>query len=81
MLHGDLKSRNVLLRDEESGLAIKITDYNVTRGSTDSSKATQTGTWPWMAPEVMNGPEFTSKCDVYSFAIVMWEILSGLQLL
>ena len=35
----------------------------------------QAGTTPWMAPEYLEGKDFTEKCDVFSFAIVMWEIL------
>jgi len=30
----------------------------------------------WMAPEVMLFKEFNEKCDVYSFGIVLWEILT-----
>jgi len=38
----------------------------------DSAK----GTPLWMAPEVMQFKEFNEKCDVYSFGIVLWEILT-----
>ena len=30
----------------------------------------------WIAPEVLRGERFGEPCDVYSFAIVMWEILN-----
>ncbi|KAL6880455.1 hypothetical protein ACP4OV_012020 [Aristida adscensionis] len=37
------------------------------------------GTLPWMAPELltMNGTKVSEKVDVYSFGIVMWEIITG----
>lgn len=34
------------------------------------------GTPLWMAPEVMAGEIFNEKADVYSFGIVLWEILT-----
>jgi len=30
----------------------------------------------WLAPEVMKGGEYTEKCDVYSFGIILWELLT-----
>jgi serine/threonine protein kinase len=37
------------------------------------------GTPLWMAPEVMAGEIFNEKADVYSFGIVLWEILTRLE--
>ncbi len=34
------------------------------------------GTFLWMAPEVAEGKEYTSKADVYSYGIIMYEILT-----
>ena len=34
------------------------------------------GTFHWMAPEVLDNKPYTLKADVYSFGIVLWEILS-----
>jgi serine/threonine protein kinase len=35
------------------------------------------GTYAWSAPEMLqHEPEFTGKCDVYSFAIVVWEMVT-----
>ena len=36
----------------------------------------QAGSLPYMAPEVVLGKTYDSKCDVFSFAILLWEILS-----
>jgi serine/threonine protein kinase len=33
------------------------------------------GTFHWMAPEVLRSEEYTHKADVYSYGIVLWEIL------
>ena len=35
------------------------------------------GTWRYMAPEVAKGQPYNLKCDVYSFALVLWEMLVG----
>lgn len=35
----------------------------------------KTGTYHWMAPEVLNNKSYTHKADVYSFGIVMYEII------
>jgi len=35
------------------------------------------GTPHWMAPEVLRGSEHTEKADVYSFGVLLWEMLSG----
>jgi serine/threonine protein kinase len=33
------------------------------------------GTFHWMAPEVLKSDEYTHKADVYSYGIVLWEIV------
>ena len=32
--------------------------------------------WQWVAPEILGGARFHEKADVYSFAMVAWEVLS-----
>ena len=34
------------------------------------------GTYQWMAPEVIKSQKYTEKADVFSFAIILWEIAS-----
>ena len=36
----------------------------------------QAGTFHWMAPEVLENQAYTYKADVYSYGIVLWEILA-----
>ena len=51
------------------------------RGETGTYHATyracETGTYRWMAPEVITHARYGAKCDVYSFAIVLWEITAA----
>lgn len=76
LIHRDLKPPNLLLR--ESGTILKICDFG-----TVADKATQMtnnkGSAAWMAPEVFEGSSYTEKCDVFSWGIVLWEMLSREQ--
>mmetsp|Transcript_16269 Transcript_16269/g.63418 ORF Transcript_16269/g.63418 Transcript_16269/m.63418 type:complete len:730 (+) Transcript_16269:107-2296(+) len=80
VLHRDLKTKNLLI-DENN--RIKICDFGLSQikavGDTvflhDGADGAK-GTPLWMAPEVMMGRQFNEKADVYSFGIVLWEILT-----
>ena len=37
------------------------------------------GSAAWMAPEVFEAREYSEKCDVYSWAIILWEVLTRLR--
>lgn len=39
------------------------------------------GSAAWMAPEVFESETYTEKCDVFSWGIILWEVLSGEQLI
>ncbi|KAF7660779.1 hypothetical protein LDENG_00275300 [Lucifuga dentata] len=78
-VHRDVKSANILL--DESFVA-KISDFGLTRASAKRSSTTMmtervVGTRAYMAPEALRG-EITPKSDVFSFGVVLLEILSGL---
>lgn len=75
VLHRDLKSGNILLdKDYKPKLAdfgfakvIQNTEYNTPKR----------GSWPWMAPEVMDSSHYGLKSDVYSFGMLIYEILTA----
>jgi hypothetical protein len=82
MMHRDLKSKNVLVRVSSSGLQVKVTDFGLAK-LTDNSRYTtrDVGTTRWRAPEVFeddNNPgKYKKSADVYSFAMVFFEVLTG----
>ncbi|KAF9995012.1 hypothetical protein BGZ79_000211 [Entomortierella chlamydospora] len=67
IIHCDLKSSNILLTEN---LDAKICDFGPANGNG--------GTLPWMAPErLQDPPQSSTKSDIYSLGVVMWEMASG----
>ncbi|RCV09122.1 hypothetical protein SETIT_2G000900v2 [Setaria italica] len=81
IVHFDLKCDNLLVNVKDPSHPIcKVADFGLSK----MKQATlvsggMRGTLPWMAPELltMSGTKVSEKIDVYSFGIVMWEILTG----
>ncbi|XP_060655248.1 putative mitogen-activated protein kinase kinase kinase 7-like isoform X4 [Drosophila nasuta] len=72
ILHRDLKPRNLLLFN--NCRTLKICDFGTVKElETSMSYA---GTVCYMAPEVASTHSYTEKCDVYSFGITFWEVMS-----
>ncbi|GMF30905.1 unnamed protein product [Phytophthora fragariaefolia] len=71
VLHRDLKSKNILLTEN---IEAKITDFGVSRESSDRTMTAGVGTSLWMAPEVMMGERYGSSADIFSFGVVLSEL-------
>lgn len=76
LVHRDLKSANILLNQD---LTCKIIDFGTSRvvAANNQRMTKNIGTPAWIAPEVFqNESTYGSEADVYSFAILMWELLT-----
>lgn len=81
VVHRDLKPENILLdcSADPACMNVKIADFGISCeerlcevvGEEDS------GTYRWMAPEMVRHRPYSRKVDVYSFGLLLWEMVSG----
>ncbi|KAF9232654.1 kinase-like domain-containing protein, partial [Melanogaster broomeanus] len=74
VVHGDLKSVNVLVDD--SGKAC-ITDFGLSKARSpapESNAGTTSGTLRFLAPEALSGQSLTFETDTYAFGMVIYEV-------
>ncbi|RIB19062.1 kinase-like domain-containing protein [Gigaspora rosea] len=77
IIHRDLHSGNVLQHNLHSAY---IADLGLSISSNIALKTESGGVYgilPYIAPEILNGKPYTTASDIYSFGIIMWEILYG----
>ncbi|XP_034038278.1 protein kinase Npk isoform X1 [Thalassophryne amazonica] len=73
VIHRDLKSRNVVMTADK---VLKICDFGASKFLCHTTHMTVVGTFPWMAPEVIQSLPVSETCDTYSYGVVLWEMLT-----
>jgi len=74
VLHRDLKSANILLDDSYNP---KVCDFGLSRiKAHENSMTANCGTVQWMAPEILANEAYAEPADVYSYGIILWELLT-----
>src|SRR5262245_57978574 len=83
IVHRDLKPDNIMIAKKESEDWIKILDFGIAKISADDSRNDLTraglvvGTPLYMSPEQLAGERLDPRSDVYSFALIVFQMLSG----
>lgn len=82
LMHRDVKSPNVLMTRPDAAAkgalpTFKLADFGVCRDMQgDKNPTGETGSYRWMAPEVLQGKRYDASADVYSVALVLYELLT-----
>ncbi|XP_027247963.1 dual specificity testis-specific protein kinase 2 isoform X4 [Cricetulus griseus] len=83
IFHRDLTSKNCLIKRDENGYSAVVADFGLAEkipdASTGSEKLAVVGSPFWMAPEVLRDEPYNEKADVFSYGIILCEIIARIQ--
>ncbi|CAB4426087.1 unnamed protein product [Rhizophagus irregularis] len=78
IIHRDFHSGNIFFgKDSRFVDDISIGDLGISKSATESSCNENYGIIPYMAPEIFQGQKYTKATDIYSFGMIMWELMTG----
>jgi serine/threonine protein kinase len=65
--------------DDDAPVLAKIADFGLSAAMMQSAMGRKVDCPVWLAPEIMRNQEYTTKADVYSMGIILWELLTKQQ--
>jgi serine/threonine protein kinase len=75
IVHRDFHSGNIFFDNNSYSF---IGDLGISKSATDSTDDNENyGIIPYMAPEIFLGQKYTAASDIYSFGMIMWEVMTG----
>src|SRR6266542_2302412 len=74
IIHRDFHSGNILYENEDD---IVISDLRISKSAMESDDNEIYGVTSYMAPEILQKKEYTIASDIYSFGMIMWELMTG----
>ncbi|CAL8313833.1 unnamed protein product [Gadus morhua 'NCC'] len=83
IFHRDLTSKNCLIKSDENGFTAVVGDFGlaekIPRPGAEGEKLAVVGSPFWMAPEVLRDELYNEKADVFSYGIILCEIIARIQ--
>jgi NIMA (never in mitosis gene a)-related kinase 1/4/5 len=70
IVHRDIKAANIFFANDIA----KLGDLNVSKVADNGYCETHTGTPYYTSPEIWNGTQYTSKCDIWSLGCLVYEM-------
>ncbi|CAI9598965.1 unnamed protein product, partial [Staurois parvus] len=83
IFHRDLTSKNCLIKSDENGYSAVVADFGLAEKIPDysdgSEKLAVVGSPYWMAPEVLRDEPYNEKADIFSYGIILCEVIARIQ--